>query len=74
RVATRLRRDGLIWQAQCYPKTVADLAPVLDLVGELGADHVNLQPDIRPHRIEDCIPLLEGWRRLAERAGIAVHV
>ena len=38
----------MIWQAQCYPKTVDDLKPVLELVAQLGADHVNLQPDVRP--------------------------
>jgi hypothetical protein len=43
-----LREHDLIWQAQCYPKTVDDLKPVLDLVARLGADHVNLQPDVRP--------------------------
>lgn len=42
---------GLIWQAQCYPRTVDDLKPVLELVSRLGADHVNLQPDVRPHVI-----------------------
>jgi hypothetical protein len=47
---------------------------VLDLVRELGADHVNLQPDVRPLRIADCVPLLEGWRRLADQAGVAVNV
>jgi hypothetical protein len=75
RSVTRFMRDnGLIWQAQCYPKTVDDLRPVLDLVRELGADHVNLQPDVRPLRIADCVPLLEGWRRLADQAGVAVNV
>lgn len=64
----------MIWQAQCYPKTVDELKPVLELVARLGADHVNLQPDVRPQRLEACIPLLEGWRRLAEQAGVAVHV
>jgi hypothetical protein len=73
--ATRFLRDrGLVWQAQCYPKTVDDLKPVLDLVARLGADHVNLQPDVRPHTLAACVPLLEGWRRLADQAGIAVHV
>jgi hypothetical protein len=38
----------MIWQAQCYPKCVDDLKPVLELVARLGADHVNLQPDVRP--------------------------
>ena len=73
-VTNFLRSHGLIWQAQCYPKTVDDLKTVLDLVARLGADHVNLQPDVRPHRLEACIPLLEGWRRQAELAGVAVHV
>ncbi|MSP02104.1 MAG: sugar phosphate isomerase/epimerase [Acetobacteraceae bacterium] len=69
-----LRANGMTWQAQCYPKTVADLAPVLALVQELGADHVNLQPDVRPYRLEDCIPFIDGWRRLAAEAGIPVHI
>jgi hypothetical protein len=43
-----LRANRMIWQAQCYPTSVDDLKPVLDLVARLGADHVNLQPDVRP--------------------------
>ncbi len=74
RVTGFLRAHNMTWQAQCYPRGIADLAPVLDLVAELGADHVNLQPDIRPHRLEDCVPLIEGWRRMAERAGVALHI
>lgn len=74
RVTGFLRAYGLTWQAQCYPRTVDDLKPVLELVAELGADHVNLQPDVRPQRLSECIPLLEGWRRLAEQAGVPVHV
>jgi hypothetical protein len=69
-----LRWHGMIWQAQCYPTDVDDLKPVLELVARLGADHLNLQPDVRPQRLEACIPLLEGWRRLADQAGVAVHV
>src|SRR5258708_29950974 len=73
-VAGFLREHGMIWQAQCYPTNVDDLKPVLELVARLGADHINLQPNVRPQRIEDCIPFLDGWRRLAEQAGVAVHV
>src|SRR5260221_8322967 len=60
-VISFLRDHGMIWQAQCYPTSVDDLKPVLELVARLGADHVNLQPNLRTHRIEPCIPLLEGW-------------
>ena len=65
-VTSFLRAHGMIWQAQCYPTNVDDLKPVLELVARLGADHVNLQPNVRPQRLEHCIPLLEGWRRLAD--------
>ncbi len=64
----------MICEAQCYPKTVNDLKPILDCVARLGADHINLQPDVRPQRIEQRIPLLEGWRRLSDKAGVAVHI
>jgi hypothetical protein len=73
-VTDRLRAAGLSWQAQCYPRTVADLAPVLDLVGAFGADHVNLQADVRPHTVAECVPLLEGWQRLAQQAGVPLYV
>jgi hypothetical protein len=69
-----LRAHNMTWQAQCYPKTVDDLKPILEHVKQLGADHINLQPDVRPYRIEDCIPLIEGWRRLAYDARIPVHI
>lgn len=69
-----LRAHGMTWQAQCYPRTVDDLEPILEHVRELGADHINLQPDVRPYRVEDCIPYIEGWRRLAHDARIPVHI
>jgi hypothetical protein len=69
-----LRAHNMIWQAQCYPRTVEDLAPVLELVAELGADHVNLQPDVRPRTLAECVRYLEGWRRMAQQAGVALNI
>jgi hypothetical protein len=69
-----LRAHGMTWQAQCYPKTVDELKPIIEHVQALGADHINLQPDVKPYRLEECIPYIEGWRRLARDAGIAVHI
>jgi len=37
-----LRAHSMIWQAQCYPKTVDQLRPVHELVARLGAVHINL--------------------------------
>ena len=73
-VTSFLREHGMIWHAKCYPTIVDDLKPVLELVARLGADHVNLQPNVRPYRLQDCIPFIEGWRRLADQSGVAVHV
>jgi len=72
-VAPQLREWGMSWQAQCYPRTVDDLRPILDHVREFGADHVNLQADVRPHTVAECVPLIEGWRRLAQDEGVALH-
>jgi hypothetical protein len=69
-----LRAHGMSWQAQCYPRTVDDLKPVIEHVQELGADHINLQADVRPYTVAECIPYIEGWRRLADDAGIALHI
>src|SRR6201996_3292231 len=73
-VTSFLRAHGMIWEAQSYPTSVADLKPVLELVARLGADPVNLQPNVRPYRLQECIPYIEGWRRLAGDAGVAVQV
>jgi hypothetical protein len=69
-----LRANDMSWQAQCYPQTVDDLKPVLDHVKEFGADHINLQPDIKPYRLEDCVPYIEGWLELADKAGLELHI
>lgn len=73
-VTSFLRSHNMIWQAQCYPQKVEDLAPVLELVAELGADHVNLQPDVRPRTLAECVRYLEGWRRMAQQAGVALNI
>jgi hypothetical protein len=73
-VTARLRDAGLTWQAQCYPRTVDDLKPVLALVAEFGCDHINLQADVRPHTVAECVPLITGWQRLAADAGVALNL
>jgi hypothetical protein len=73
-VTTYLREHNMTWQAQCYPQKVDDLKPIIEHVQELGADHINLQADIRPYTVDECVPYIEGWLRLAEDAKIAVHI
>ena len=73
-VTSFLRDHDMTWQAQCYPQKIDDLKPVLALVKELGADHLNLQPDVRPYTLEECVPYIEGWRKQAADAGVEMHI
>lgn len=61
-------------EAHCFPKTVDDLKPVLDLCTSVGVRQLDVQADVRPRRIADCIPLLEGWWRLAELVDFPVYL
>jgi hypothetical protein len=74
RVSKLAIQHGLQIEGQCFPKSVDDLKPVLANAAECGVHHICLQPDVRLRRIEDCIPLLEGWRRLSDEAGIPVYI
>jgi hypothetical protein len=74
RVAALLKPHGLHAEGQCFPKTIDDLKPALENAAEFGVHHICLQPDVRLRRIDDCIPLLEGWQRLSEEAKIPVYI
>ncbi|TCM60944.1 sugar phosphate isomerase/epimerase [Rhizobium sp. BK068] len=74
RLHSLLKPHGLKAEGQCFPKSVDDLKPVLENVAEYGVAHICLQPDVRLRRVEDCLPLFEGWQRLSEEAKIPVYV
>ncbi|MER9337807.1 sugar phosphate isomerase/epimerase [Mesorhizobium sp. M0293] len=74
RLSALLKGSGLLVEGQCFPKTIDDLKPVLENAAEFGVNHIALQPDVRPRRLQDCIPLLEGWLRLAEEAKVDVYI
>lgn len=72
--ASVLAAHGLVAEGQCFPKTVDDLARALEVAIEFPPHHLDIQPDIRPRRLHDCIPLIEGWRRLAEQVDFPVYI
>ena len=74
RLSELLRERSMVAEAQAFPATVDDLKPVLELAAEFPVTHINLQPDVRPRRLEECYPLIEGWLRLGEQAGIPVYI
>jgi hypothetical protein len=74
RLSALLKAGGMRAEGQCFPRSVDDLKPVLDIAAEFGVHHIDIQPDVRPRRLQDCIPLLEGWRRLGEEVDFPVYV
>jgi hypothetical protein len=74
RLSALLKAGGMRAEGQCFPKDVDELKPVLDIAAEFGVHHLDIQPDVRPRRLQDCIPLIEGWRRLAEEVDFPVYI
>ena len=73
RVAALLKPQKKAMEGQCFPRTIDDLKPVLALATELGVHHLDIQADVRPRKISDCVPLIEGWRKLAEQVDFPVY-
>lgn len=73
RLSALLKAEGLSAEGLCFPRTVDDLKPILDNAVEFGLHHICAQPDVRPPRLQECIPLLDGWRRLAEEARVPLY-
>jgi hypothetical protein len=74
RIMSLIKPHGLTAEGQCFPQTVDDLKPVLDIATETGLHHLDIQPDVRPRTLEECVPLLEGWRRLSEEVDFPVYI
>lgn len=74
RLSDLLGARGLTAEGQCFPKTVDDLKPVLEIASEFRPHHLDIQPDVRPRRLGEALRLLEGWRRLAEEVDFPVYV
>jgi len=69
-----MKAHGLTAEGQCFPKTVDDLKPALENATEFRLHHLDIQPDVRPRRLQDSIPLIEGWRRLSEEVDFPVYI
>ena len=65
---------GFTIEGQCFPRTVDELKPALELASKYRIHHLTVQADVRPYTVEACIPILEGWRRLAQEAGVPLYI
>jgi hypothetical protein len=71
-----LAERGLDWTAECFPATVEELVPTIELIRELGEErcsHINLQPNVKPLTAAECVPYIDGWQELADAAGMDVY-
>jgi hypothetical protein len=69
-----LKERHLAIEGQVFPRSIGELAPALEMAAEFGCHHITIQPDICPMTVAECLPILEGWQRLAEQAGVPVYV
>lgn len=74
RATLLLASHGLTWQVEAFVPSVDALRPIAGLWSELGGTHINLLPVVRPYTIEEALPLIEGWRGVAERAGAPLNI
>lgn len=74
RLAQLAGERNLIVEGLVFPASVDDLKPALDWGAEFGVHHLNIQPNVRPRRVGDCVAIVEGWQRLAEQVDFPVHV
>ncbi|WP_322046746.1 sugar phosphate isomerase/epimerase [Paraburkholderia sp. J67] len=61
-------------EGQCFPRTVDDLKPVLENATEFGLHHLDIQADIRPRTVKECVELLDGWQRLIDQVDFPVYL
>jgi len=66
------RGMGMEWQV--FPKSVEDLAPMLELASKYKVHHLDVQPDVRPRDFKEVVRLIDGWRRLAEQVEFPVYI
>lgn len=64
---------GLAMEWQCFPKTIDDLQPVLELASKHRIHHLDIQPDVRPRELKESIRLIDGWRRLIEQVDFPAY-
>jgi len=74
RITALIKPHGLVAEGQCFPDTVDDLKPVLEIATETGLHHLDIQPNAKPRTLGECVPLIEGWVRLSEEVDFPVYI
>lgn len=66
-------RTGLQGGLTAFPTSIEALRPALELAHRICAPFVTVIGQQMPIRLEEMIPVIEGWLRLAEREAMPIH-
>ena len=72
-VAPLMADAGLIPLLVAFPKTVAELRPVLRRAKEIGAPFVDVIGQVTPLTVDGMIPVIREWIAMAEEEGMPVQ-
>jgi hypothetical protein len=67
------RRTGLKGLVIAFPTSIETLRPALHLAKEIGAPFVVVIGKVMPLAVEDMIPVVRGWMRLAEEEAVPIQ-
>jgi hypothetical protein len=66
-------RTGLAGALTAFPTSIEELRPALRLAQRIAAPFVVVIGQMMPVRLEDMVPLIEGWLRVAEQERMPVQ-
>ncbi|BCP53982.1 xylose isomerase [Kaistia sp. 32K] len=73
RATATMAGTGMQVEGICFPKTVDELKPVLEICTEFPVLHLNIQADSRTRSLGEAAALVEGWMDLASEVDFAVY-
>jgi hypothetical protein len=66
-------RTGLAGGLTAFPSSVEELRPALQMAHRIGAPFVVVIGQEMPLRVDDMVPVIEGWLRVAEQESMPIQ-
>lgn len=72
-VSAHAAATGTGIEGVCFPRSVDELKPLLDLATQYPVTHLNVQPNVMPRTVSEAVGILEGWMRLTDQVDFPVY-